>query len=146
MDGRLKAKVRVLTRELAREEQARLQAAGTMIELEELACEIGDEFTSQLVSLEMAKRSNEMAEAATCECPDCGNGCGQSDPKSRQLTGLRGKIRYHEPAFYCPACRRSSLSRRLWPGSRSDRPLSARDGNAEIVAENDLGRGQPQQL
>ena len=141
MDGRLKAKVKALTKELAREEQAKLRAAGTMIELEELACEIGDEFTSQLVSLEMAKRSNEMAEAATCECPDCGNGCGQGDPKSRQLTGLRGEIHYHEPAFYCPACRRS-----FFPGSRSGRPLSARDGNAEVVAENDLGRGQPQQL
>jgi len=42
MDGRLKAKVKALTLELAREEQARLRGAGTMIELEELACEIGD--------------------------------------------------------------------------------------------------------
>ena len=56
MDGRLKAKVKALTMELAHEEQARLRGAGTMIELEELACEIGDEFTSQLMSLEMADR------------------------------------------------------------------------------------------
>ncbi len=141
MDGHLKAKVRALTRELAREERTRLQAARTMIELEELACEIGDEFTSQLVSLEMAKRSNQAAEAATYECPDCGNCCGQGDPKSRQLAGLRGEIRYHKPTFYCPACRRS-----FFPGSRSGRPFSARDGNAEIVAENDLGGGEPKQL
>jgi len=141
MDGHLRAKVKALTRELAHAKQAKLQAAGTMIELEELACEIGDEFTSQLVSLEMAKRSNQAAEAATYECPDCGNGCGQGNPKSRQLTGLRGEIHYRELAFYCPACRRS-----FFPGSRSCRPLSPRDGDAEVVAENDLGGGQPKQL
>ena len=49
-----------------------------MIELEELACEIGDEFTSQWMSLELADRSNQAAEAATCECPDCGNCSGQA--------------------------------------------------------------------
>ena len=58
MDGRLQAKVKAMTMELAREEQARSRAAGTMVELEELACEIGDEFTNQLMSLEMADRSN----------------------------------------------------------------------------------------
>lgn len=141
MDGRLLAKVRSLAMELAREEQARLRAAGTMVELEELACEIGDEFTSQLVSLEMADRSNEAAEAATCECPDCGNCCGQVDPKSRQLTGLRGSINYHEPAYFCPACRRS-----FFPGSCQGGPLSPRDSDAEDVAENDLGRVQLKQL
>ena len=141
MDGRLKAKVKALTRELAREERMRLRAAGTMIELEELACEIGDELTNQLMSLEMSERSNEAAEVTTCECPDCGNCCGQGDPKSRQLTGLRGEVHYHEPAFYCPACRRS-----FFPGSRSGRALSPRDGDAEVVAENDLGGGQPKQL
>ena len=141
MDGLLKAKVKALTMELAREEQARLRGAGTMIELEELACEIGDEFTSQLMSLEMADRSNQAAEAASCECPDCGNCCGQGDSKSRQLTGLRGEIHYHEPAFYCPACRRS-----FFPGIRKRGPLSPRDGDTEVVAENDLGGGQPKQL
>jgi len=42
MDGRLKARVLVLSTELAPEEQARLGAAGTLVEMEELACEIGD--------------------------------------------------------------------------------------------------------
>jgi hypothetical protein len=45
MDGRLKAKVTSLSMELALEEQARLRAAGTMVDSEELACEIGDEIT-----------------------------------------------------------------------------------------------------
>ena len=39
MDGRLQARISALARELAREEQKRLRAAGTMVELEELACE-----------------------------------------------------------------------------------------------------------
>jgi len=141
MDGRLKAKVLSMSIELAREEQARLGAAGTMVELEELACEIGDEFTSQLMSLEMADRSNQAAEATTCQCPDCGDCCGQGDPKPRQLTGVRGEVRYHEPTFYCPACRRS-----FFPGGGQGGPLGPRDGDAQVVAENDLGRSQPEQL
>jgi len=139
MDGRLKAKVLALTKELAREEQARLRAAGTMIELEELACEIGDEFTSQLMSLEMADRSNEAAEAATSECPDCGNPCGQGDGKSRRLTSLRGEVNYREPTFYCPACRRS-----FFPGSRPGGPLDSGDGDAEVAAKDGVGGGQPE--
>ncbi len=141
MDGRLKAKVKEFAMGLAGEEQARLRAAGTLIELEELACEIGDELTRELMSLEMADRSNEAAEAATCECPDCGNCCGQGAPKSRRLTGLRGAVNYHEPTFYCPACRRS-----FFPGSRQCGPLGPRDGDADDVAENSLGWGQPKQL
>lgn len=136
MDGRLQAKVRAMTMELAREEQARLRAAGTMVELEELACEIGDEFTSQLMSLEMADRSNQAAEATTCECPDCGHCCGQGDPNSRKLAGLRGEVNYHEPAFDCPVCRRS-----FFPGSRQRGASGPRNGDAQVVAENDLGGG-----
>ena len=141
MDGRLKSKIMAMSMELAVEEQARLRAAGTMIELEELACEIGDEFTSQLMSLEMADRWNEAAEATTCQCPDCGDCCGQGDAKSRNLTGVRGKICYQEPAFYCPACRRS-----FFPGGGQSGPLSPCDGDAPAVTEDDLVRRQFEQL
>ena len=141
MDGRLKAKVTALSMGLAREEQARLRAAGTMIELEELACEIGDEITVQLIGLEMTKRAEEVAEATTRECPDCGHCCGQGDPKSRQLTGLRGEVSYREPTYHCPACRRS-----FFPGSRQRGPRRPRDGDSQNVAENDLGGSQSKQL
>lgn len=113
MDSHLKAKVKTVTLKLAREEQERLRAAGTMIELEELVCEIGDEVTKQLLQLEMTERSDEAAEATTNACPDCGDCCSQAEPKQRQLTSLRGEIHYHEPSFYCPACRRS-----FFPDSR----------------------------
>jgi hypothetical protein len=137
MDGRLRAKVKTLTMELARGEQARLRGAGTMIELEELACEIGDEITTQLMSLELADRCNEAAELATSACPDCGDCCGQGDPKSRQLTGVRGEVNYREPTFYCPACRRS-----FFPGSGQRRTLSAGDSDSKVAAEDNLGRSQ----
>ena len=141
MDGRLKSQIKLMTMELARQEQARLRAAGTMIELEELACEIGHAFTNQLMSLEMADRSNESAEAVTCECPDCGHCCGQGDPHSRELTSLRGEVHYHEPTFVCPACRRS-----FFPGSRQRGTFGPGHGDAEAVAEIDLGGSQPKQL
>jgi hypothetical protein len=141
MDGRLKAKVRAMSMELAREEQTRLRAAGTMIELEELACEIGDEFTSQLLSQEMAARSDGAAESATHACPDCGRCCGQGASKRRKLTGVRGAVHYHEPAFYCPVCRRS-----FFPGGGEHGPRGSRDGDAQAAPENDLGGGQSQQL
>jgi len=133
MDGHLKARVSALARELARDEQERLRAAGTLVELEELACEIGDELTSQLVSSVMAERSNEAAEAATCECPDCGYCCGPGDPKLRELTGLRGKVRYHEPTFFCPVCRRS-----FFPGSGPRWPFGPCHGDAEVTPKDDL--------
>jgi len=141
MDSLLKAKVQSMSRALAREEQAKLRGAMTMLELEELACEIGDEFTIELMSLAMAERSNEAAEAATCACPDCGQFCGQGKPKPRTLAGVRGEVRYHEPSFFCPACRRS-----FFPGGGPSGPLGARDGDAEVAAKNDLGGSQPEQL
>jgi len=139
MDGRLKSKVKAMVQELAIEEQARLRAAGTMIELEELACEIGDEFTVQLMSLEMADRSNEVAEAETFECPDCGRCCGQGDSKSRKLTSARGEVSYCEPVFDCPTCRRS-----FFPGSGQGGPAGPGDGDAQAAQENDLVRVQPE--
>ncbi len=137
MDGRLKSKVKAIVQELAIEEQARLRAAGTMVELEELACEIGDEFTVQLMSLEMAGRSNKAAEATTCECPDCGHRCGQGDPKSRKLTSLRGEVNYREPTFYCPACRRS-----FFPDSCPSGPAGTSNGDAQVAQKNGLGGSQ----
>jgi len=102
----LEAKVRPLTRELARQEQATLRAAGTMVELEELACEIGDEFTSQLMSLEMAGRSNQVAEAQTCACLDCGSSC-RVETKCRKVHSMDGSLELSEPVAYCRHCRRS---------------------------------------
>jgi len=49
MDSELTARISGIVRQLADREQKRLLAAGTFIEIEELACEIGDEVTRQLM-------------------------------------------------------------------------------------------------
>lgn len=141
MECSLQAKVKAMTMQLAREEQARLRAAGAWVELEELACEIGDEFTRQLMSLEMGDRCTEAAEETTSTCPDCGGAGGQREAKPRSVTSLRGEVRYHEPTYYCPACRRS-----FFPGGGSDGAARASQCDAEVVAEDGVVRRQPKQL
>jgi len=127
MDSELSTKISGIVRQLAEQEQERLRAAGTFVELEELACEIGDEVTRQL----MASELNERGEAATrCEsqpCPDCGQASSQSEPQHRQLDSLRGKIEYDDPAFHCPTCRRA-----FFPGSRLDGSVRQSHRDSEV--------------
>ena len=58
MDSELKSRLSGIVRQLAEQEHQRLRAAGTIVELEELACEIGDEVTRQLMSGALAERSS----------------------------------------------------------------------------------------
>lgn len=73
MDSELKSRISVVVEQLAKQEQQRLKAAGTFIELEELACEIGDEVTQQMLGSELADRCNRAADQThacpTCNCP-----------------------------------------------------------------------------
>jgi len=73
MDGLLKAKVKALTMELAQVEQTRLREAGTMMELEELACEIGDarvsEREQQVESLEKMSFKERRTGSSSAEAP-----------------------------------------------------------------------------
>ncbi len=71
MDSELTTKISEVVNQLAAAEKQRLAAAGTFIELEELAMEIGDEVTRQLMNRELVDRSNQTAEASTADCPDC---------------------------------------------------------------------------
>ena len=47
--------------ELSREHQAELAAAGALVDLEELTCQIGDEVTRMLTERELARRGREQA-------------------------------------------------------------------------------------
>ena len=134
MESELKARLAGIVNQLAVQEQQRLRAAGTIVELEELACEIGDEVTRQLISGELAERGNEAAEAATQVCPDCGQATANSDSHRRQLESLRGAIDYFEPAYHCPSCRRA-----FFPGSRIDRLVRASHRDTEVAGEDRLG-------
>jgi len=94
--------------QLAAAEKQRLEAAGTFVELEELAIEIGDAVTCQLMNHQLVDRSNQLAESGTDSCcPDCGSPGVPGDPLHRELQSTRGELSYHEPSFDCHSCRRS---------------------------------------
>ncbi len=137
MDSELSRKISGIVAELAEAEQARLQAAGTFVELEELACEIGDEVTRQLMGGELADRGNAAA-SDTALCPDCGECCHQNEAPPRRLTSSRGEVSYHEPTFYCRDCRRS-----FFPSGRSDGAAHASYGDTQSQPGDGLGGQQP---
>ena len=123
MDSELKSRISELAMELGQAERMRLKAAGTIVELEELVCEIGDELTRQMLGGELAERSNEAADQPH-SCPTCGGGSEEATPHQRRLLSSRGEVKFHEPAYHCRYCRRS-----FFPGSRFDRVADACDGN-----------------
>jgi hypothetical protein len=63
-----------MVEELAREYQQELAAAGTRIDLEELTCQVGNEFARQLCEREWGKRAERASVAAeltnfvSCTC------------------------------------------------------------------------------
>lgn len=108
MDDRLRRKIREMSTQLARDEKDKLEAAGTLVDLERLAMEIGDELTRQLASLVLAERAEEVAQKRGHACPDCGTLCEVEDEREPLiLEGLRGEITYQEPRCYCSRCRRA---------------------------------------
>ncbi len=116
MDSELTTNISDVVLQLASAEKQRLEAAGTFVELEELATGIGDEVTRQLMNQQLVDRSNQVAESDTDACcPDCGSSGSPSDPLHRELQSTRGELSYHEPSFDCPSCRRS-----FFPSGRSN--------------------------
>ncbi len=134
MDSELKRKVSGVALDLARQEHRRLRAAGTFIELEELACEIGDELTRQLLSLELEERGVEVQKGPSQPCPTCDCPCSEATLRERQLLSTRGEIEYDEPVYHCHFCRRS-----FFPGGRLDGPAGPFDGNPNHDGAHGLG-------
>src|ERR1700677_3985523 len=107
MDCRLEARMKAMVAELAREHAAELAAAGKLVDLEELTCQIGDEVTRMLTERELVRRGQERGQRAA-ECPDCGRIClPDADPEPVVLAGLRGDVAYTQPKHFCDRCRRS---------------------------------------
>lgn len=73
--------VKEMVEELAREYQRELAAAGTLVDQEELTCQIGDEFARQLCEKELTNRSRQTAGAVRCDCPECGTPCPREQPE-----------------------------------------------------------------
>jgi hypothetical protein len=127
MDSELRTRISGIVDQFAAWEHQRLRAAGTFVELEELACEIGDEVTRQLMAGQLVERGHEVATGGSQPCPDCGQSCCRAETEHRQLDSLRGTIEYDEPAFHCPTCRRD-----FFPGSRFDRFATASHHDSEV--------------
>lgn len=108
MEDRMRQKISGFSRQLAIEEKDRLEAAGTLVDLELLTAEIGDELSRQLATQVLTQRSDAMAAKAVHACPDCQRECPlEPDREPLILLGIRGEIEYQEPRCYCPHCRRA---------------------------------------
>jgi hypothetical protein len=134
MECRIRAKVRAMAEQLAREHQAELAAAGTLVDLEELTAEIGDEIGRQLCENELANRGRKAAAVEQCECPECGSLCPRGETEPVVLQGLRGEVGFNQPSYFCRRCRRS-----FFPSGRSFGVSGAEHGDGEALAEDGLG-------
>ena len=141
MDYRLNAKIKRIVEELAREHQQELGDAGTLVDLEELTCQIGDEVGRQLCQCEIVARAEQAAGLREVDCPECGEVCPAEDPEPTLLQGLRGELTYNQPRYYCPRCRRS-----FFPGGRLTGPDGEEHRHAQCLAEDGLGGKQSGQL
>jgi hypothetical protein len=140
MECNLESKLKAMVEGLAREHQQEMGAAGTLVDLEELACQIGDMVARELTQREVARRA-EALDADEAECPDCGDLCPRGDSEPVLLDGLRGPIGYQQPSYFCRRCRRS-----FFPAGRFLGSAGTRHGDAQCVEEDGLGGQQPGQL
>lgn len=141
MDCRIEARMQAFVSELAREHQQELAEAGTLVDLEELTCQIGDEVTRLLTEQELARRGQQGLDKPA-ECPDCGAYClPQPDPEPVVLTGLRGQLVYQQPRHFCTRCRRS-----FFPSGRPFGDPCAQHGHHQGAAEGGLGGNEQSQL
>jgi len=141
MDGQLRSRIDAMAKELACQHQQELAAAGTLVDLEELTCQIGDEIARQLCESEVVRRSRQAGEREQVECPDCGERCPRGEPEPVVLEGLRGEVTYNQPSYFCRRCRRS-----FFPAGRIAGSIVSKHGHPAGVAEVSLGGQQPEQL
>jgi hypothetical protein len=141
MECHKKARIKAMVEDLARDYQQELAAAGTLVNLEELTCQIGDEFARQLCESELTSRARQAADVEQCECPGCGSLCQQGQPEPVVLQGLRGEVGYNQPSYFCRRCRRSFFPSGRWLGV-----VGAEHGHAADFAEDGLGGQQSRQL
>lgn len=107
MDDRLRKRIQEMARQLVAEEKSTFRGARTLLDLENLTVEMGDELVRQLASTDLDERSEEVARKSTHACPDCGRQCAvEQDHEPLILQGRRGEIEYAEPRCHCRSCRR----------------------------------------
>jgi hypothetical protein len=107
MECRFQDRVQALVAQLAREHQQELADAGTLVDLEDLTCEIGDEVTRLLTEQELVRRVETWSPDPVA-CPDCSQASlPDAEPEPVVLTGLRGTLAFNQPKHFCSRCRRS---------------------------------------
>jgi len=141
MDCRLEAKIKAVVEDLAREHQQELAEAGTLVDLEELTCQIGDEVARQLCEHELVGRGDRAMEELFANCPDCGEPSMRHTAEPALLQGMRGELAFRQPRYYCPGCRRS-----FFPDGRFVGAAGASGGDAEGLADDGLGGQQLKRL
>lgn len=137
MDCRIQARMREMVEALAREHQQELAAAGTLVDLEELTCQIGDEVTRLLTEQELVRRGQHQS-GRSADCPDCGRSCLPDwEPEPTVLVGLRGELAYQQPKHYCDRCRRC-----FFPSGLAIGAGAAQRRDPQGIAQGNLGGGE----
>lgn len=132
MECRLETELKTMIEGLARKHQQELEAAGTLVDLEELTCQIGDMVTQELTQQEVVRRAKAM-DVDQAVCPDCGKVCIRDRLEPVLLQGLRGELAYNQPSYYCRHCRRS-----FFPDGRRTGTVSEGHGHTERLEEDGL--------
>ena len=100
----LRERIQELARLLLAEQAAPVKREGVPLftTLEDAAIAIGDALTKEVVERELARQSEH-----TAECPQCGGGGLRRGARERVIQTRRGEVKFTEPEFYCPQCRRA---------------------------------------
>lgn len=107
MEDRLRERVHGFVEQLLKEEKSSLRKARTLLEIENLTAEVGDEIARQLASGDLSERAQQAAGQGEFPCPMCERLCRvESDHEPLILQGRRGEIEYAEPRCHCRSCRR----------------------------------------
>ena len=126
----LRAQVWEFARKLVAEQSPREGQPGIPLftVLEDAAIAIGDAVTEELIEQELARHAEH-----GCDCPQCGQRGLRKGERERLVQTRRGKVKFTEPEFYCPRCRRA-----FFPSFGSDGPGCRLRLQPERMAEDGL--------
>jgi len=80
---------RELAQQLLTQQKVTIRKARTLLNLEELTTQIGDELTRQLANTDLAERAVATAQVREHVCPNCGQKCPiETDRELRILQGV----------------------------------------------------------
>ena len=100
----------------------------SFVELEEVAVQLGQAITRELLNRSLARQAESTAETV---CPTCRSESTAREPEPRTLTTRAGPVDWEEPRRHCPRCRRSFFPSVPRVG---DRPLGGIAGGTDDAA------------